>query len=129
MNVKTSKYVILLKWKRFLQFAIVDASFTFLAICLVGTENKATLSRKVDMRLQLRSFAWHRVMVRWTHRDEDKVMWEWMNGNGWVATEPFMNSDECNGSEEPQAEIMSLKHNRYALLSSSERKNCVDLKF
>lgn len=40
-----------------LQFVIADASFTFLVICLGGTENKATLSRKADMRLPLRSFA------------------------------------------------------------------------
>lgn len=40
----------------------VRVSVTFLAICLVGTENKAVLSRKADMRLQLRSTAWYRVM-------------------------------------------------------------------
>lgn len=30
---------------------------SFLVICLVGTEKEATLSRKADMRLLLRSFA------------------------------------------------------------------------
>lgn len=40
-----------------LYFVIVGVSVTFLAICLVGTENKAVLSRKADMRLQPRSIA------------------------------------------------------------------------
>ena len=40
----------------------MDASFTFLANCLVGTEHKVALSKKADMRLQLRSLAWHTAM-------------------------------------------------------------------
>lgn len=75
----------------FLCSMIVEDNFTFLAICLVGTVNKAMLSRKADMRLQLRSFVWHGVMVvRWTHRQNDVKMDEWkcvgepQNFLGWV---------------------------------------------
>lgn len=99
-------------------------SFTFLVICLVGTENKATLSRKADMRLQLRSLAWHGVVVvvRWTQRwgqsDVRMDEWKWTGGH----RELSMNSGKkC---DEPQADIMSLKHNRYGLLVGGERMKC-----
>lgn len=79
-------------------YSLLCAGFTFLVICLVGTENKATLSRKADMRLQLRSFAWHEVMVRWTHRNEDNEMWKGVNGNGWATRDVFMNSALCHSN-------------------------------
>lgn len=89
-------------------------SFTFLEISLVGTENKATLSRNADMRLQLRSLAWHGVMVRWTQRwgQSDVKMDEWKRVGGQRTVYSTLNSNECKAglkSNKPQAELVSLR--------------------